>query len=150
MGIEKTEEGAKLIINGEVASPAGKCPAFEINRTNNKVSFGRGGGQLYVGENTDVNAIADALEAMFPSYVTHIHSTEQFDEIKQSGITCAKFSAEWCGPCKQIAGIYNMMAEELQGQVTFLHIDVDEQQALMKTRCQCNAHLSVLDGRCKE
>lgn len=128
--IEKTSSGISLTVNGKLAAEPGKCPHVEINRKTNKVSFGRGGGVLFSGGNFDVNAVADAIQAMFPTHVTHIHSVEEFDEIIADGIVCAKFSADWCGPCKAIAGFYHDLSNKLEGQVKFLHIDVDEQKVL--------------------
>lgn len=128
--IEKTSSGISLMVNGKMAAKPGECPHVEINRTTNKVSFGRGGGVLFSGGNIDVNAVADAIQAMFPTQVTHIHSVQEFDGIIADGIVCAKFSADWCGPCKAIAGFYHDLSNKFDGQVKFLHIDVDDQKVL--------------------
>ena len=40
------------------------------------------------------------------------------------------FWAEWCGPCKMIAPILDELAEEFQGRVKFVKVNIDEQQAL--------------------
>jgi len=127
--IEKTSEGASLTVNGKVAFPPGKCPRIELNRESKKVTIGRGGGVFFSGGNIDVNEVADTLEAWFPTHVVHVHATEaekEFDGIIAKGITCAKFSAEWCGPCKAIAGWYHDISNKLNGEVKFLHIDVDD------------------------
>jgi len=130
--IEKTEAGVRLVINGNEAAAAGKCPHMEVNRSSNKVSFGRGGGEIFLGGGADINEIGDALEALFPTHVKHVHSMEEFDAVVATGLTCAKFSADWCGPCKAIAGFYHNMSNKLEGKVEFLHIDVDEQRPLMQ------------------
>ena len=36
-----------------------------------------------------------------------------------------KFYAEWCGPCKSYAKIWDEVTPEFQGQVEFINIDVD-------------------------
>lgn len=36
------------------------------------------------------------------------------------------FSAEWCGPCKQIAPFVEQLAAEYEGQVKVTHVDIDE------------------------
>lgn len=130
--IEKTEAGVSLTVNGNEAAPPGKCPHMEVNRKTHKVVIGRSGGKIYLGGGVDFEAIANAVEQMFPTQVKHIHSLAEFDAIVQNGITCAKFSAEWCGPCKQIAGFYHDISNKLEGKVRFLHIDVDECKALAR------------------
>ncbi len=41
----------------------------------------------------------------------------------------ADFSAEWCGPCRALAPIFDKVAEELSGKVHFIKVDVDQAQS---------------------
>lgn len=40
------------------------------------------------------------------------------------------FSATWCPPCRQLKPIFEKLAEEFKGRVTFVTIDVDENPEL--------------------
>jgi thioredoxin len=62
-----------------------------------------------------------------------ISSKGQFDSLlKSSRIVVADFYADWCGPCKQIAPIYEGLAEALSREnlVTFVKVNSDNQTEL--------------------
>lgn len=40
-----------------------------------------------------------------------------------------KFWAPWCGPCRMYAPTFDKVAEKYEGQVKFVNINVDEDQA---------------------
>ncbi|ERF68049.1 hypothetical protein EPUS_06439 [Endocarpon pusillum Z07020] len=67
------------------------------------------------------------------SKTVHIESTAQFSSlIASSKIVVADFHATWCGPCKQIAPMYEQLSAQLSRpqKITFTKIDVDQQQEL--------------------
>jgi thioredoxin 1 len=52
-------------------------------------------------------------------------------ESKENSLVAIKFSAVWCAPCKSLGVIYDKMAEEFRN-ITFKHVDVDDQPSLAK------------------
>ncbi|MDK6274718.1 thioredoxin [Pseudoglutamicibacter cumminsii] len=57
-------------------------------------------------------------------------TAEKFQETVQAeGITTVDFWAEWCGPCKQFAPIYEAVSEKHQ-DVRFAKVDTEAEQAL--------------------
>ncbi|WP_342252648.1 thioredoxin [Spiroplasma endosymbiont of Amphibalanus improvisus] len=51
--------------------------------------------------------------------------TDNLDTIIKSGKTVIDFYADWCGPCKMLAPIYEELSKEIT-DVNFLKIDVDK------------------------
>lgn len=57
-------------------------------------------------------------------------TTETFDEtLDKNEIVIIDFWAEWCGPCRQFAPIFEKVAEE-NPDITFAKVNTEEQQAL--------------------
>jgi thioredoxin 1 len=52
---------------------------------------------------------------------------QEFEELVLNSKTpvLVDFWADWCGPCKMIAPIVEDLAEEYNGQVSFVKVDVD-------------------------
>lgn len=55
---------------------------------------------------------------------------DRFDDIKESKVAVADFSASWCGPCKMMAPVFHAVADEMGGKVDFYSVDVDENPGL--------------------
>ncbi|RMD44307.1 hypothetical protein DV735_g911, partial [Chaetothyriales sp. CBS 134920] len=69
------------------------------------------------------------------SQTVHIQSTSQFSALlSSSAIVVADFHADWCGPCKQIAPIYEQLSLQLSrpGKITFTKINTDQQEELAR------------------
>lgn len=45
-----------------------------------------------------------------------------------SGVSFIDFFAEWCGPCKMLAPIFEELAGEYEGKAHFYKVNVDEAQ----------------------
>lgn len=55
---------------------------------------------------------------------------DRFDDIKESKVAVADFSASWCGPCKMMAPVFHAVADEMGDKVDFYSVDVDENPGL--------------------
>jgi thioredoxin len=67
------------------------------------------------------------------SKTINISSTSQFSSLlSSSNIVVADFYADWCGPCKAIAPIYEQLSAQLSrpNKITFTKINTDQQQEL--------------------
>lgn len=56
--------------------------------------------------------------------------TVNFEEFISKGKTVVEFGAEWCGPCKMLAPIFNEVASDMKGKVKFGKVDIDGEQDL--------------------
>jgi thioredoxin 1 len=60
------------------------------------------------------------------SHVIDITSSDLYEKAKaRPGLLVVKFSAEWCGPCKQIQPFYEECSRVFD-RALFAHVDVDE------------------------
>ncbi|MEX2684003.1 MAG: thioredoxin family protein, partial [Candidatus Sigynarchaeota archaeon] len=63
----------------------------------------------------------------------HVESVEQFKEIienYQDTPILIDFWAEWCGPCRMLAPVYEKIAEMYKNQAIFLKVNSDELASL--------------------
>ena len=57
-------------------------------------------------------------------------NTDSFEQtITDNEIVLVDFWADWCGPCKRFAPIYEKASDE-HGEITFAKLDTDANQAL--------------------
>lgn len=56
-----------------------------------------------------------------------VNDTEFESEVlKASGPVLVDFWAEWCGPCKQLSPLVDELANDLQGKVKVVKVNIDD------------------------
>ena len=69
------------------------------------------------------------------SKTVHINSTAEFSSLLASSHTVVvDFYADWCGPCKAIAPMYEQLSSQLSrpNKITFTKVNTDQQQELAR------------------
>lgn len=61
--------------------------------------------------------------------MTKVLTDAQFNQETAEGLTVVDFWAPWCGPCRMQSPVIDELSEELDGQVDFYKMNVDEEQA---------------------
>ncbi len=59
-------------------------------------------------------------------YMAHIFTDQTFVQETQAGFSVVDFYADWCGPCKMMAPIYEEVAGMYNGKVLMGKMNVDE------------------------
>lgn len=70
------------------------------------------------------------------SKTVHITSPTHFSQLLSSSrIVVVDFYADWCGPCKAIAPVYEALSQQLSrpNQITFTKVDTDAQKDITRT-----------------
>lgn len=63
--------------------------------------------------------------------VIHMDSTKFAETIKSSKVpVIVDYSAQWCGPCRMMAPIFERLANDFAGKIIFGKIDVDEEPSI--------------------
>ena len=57
----------------------------------------------------------------------HVETTKEFAETIKEGTTVVDFYADWCGPCRMLAPIFEEVSKELS-DIPFLKVNVDKLQ----------------------
>ena len=70
-----------------------------------------------------------------PGKIIPVTSASHFETLLSSSTyTIVDFYADWCGPCKAIAPVFQTLAEKetKPGKLQFVKVDVDAQQEVAK------------------
>jgi thioredoxin 1 len=70
-----------------------------------------------------------------PGKIITVTSASHFETLLSSSTyTIVDFYADWCGPCKAIAPVFQTLAEKeaKPGKLQFVKVDVDAQQEVAK------------------
>ncbi|MDO4927072.1 MAG: thioredoxin [Turicibacter sp.] len=62
--------------------------------------------------------------------IVEIKYNAQLPQITQSGLTLVDFYATWCGPCQQLAPVFETLFKEYQTQIQFVKVNVDDTPVL--------------------
>mgnify|MGYP003293055924 CR=1 FL=1 len=61
---------------------------------------------------------------------TNINRQQLYELLQSSNTILVDFWAPWCGPCRMVSPFIEQLADEYQGRVAFMKVNVDEQPEL--------------------
>ena len=63
--------------------------------------------------------------------LTHINSGNYQKEVKESKLpVIIDFYADWCGPCRMMAPLFEELSETYKGRLKFAKLNTDEENAI--------------------
>lgn len=125
----RENDATSISINGQV-----KVEDYpqEVKIDTETRSFVLGRSRFTLSDTYDADQIQGFAAAMpelwpkMPTNVVHVHSTKEFDDMKKEcPKLVAKYSADWCGPCHQIAPVVDKLSIKHE-TIRFVHVDVDK------------------------
>lgn len=66
------------------------------------------------------------MSEKWPSEPVKVTDDSFGEFVEEHDVALVDFWAEWCGPCKRLEPIIEELAEDMQGDVAFGKMDVDE------------------------
>jgi thioredoxin 1 len=63
------------------------------------------------------------------AYVKNVDD-RAFADIIATGTVLVDFSADWCGPCRMLAPILELLAQQMKDSLVVIKVDVDESQSI--------------------
>jgi len=61
----------------------------------------------------------------------YVKSTQEFDDLlMKEKFVLVDFWATWCAPCRMLAPVIDKIADQYDGKLAVVKVDVDEQQEL--------------------
>ena len=58
--------------------------------------------------------------------MANIVGSNEFNNEVKDGVVIVDFFADWCGPCKMLAPIFEEVGNEMEGKAKFIKVNVDE------------------------
>ena len=56
--------------------------------------------------------------------------SSNYDEITSNGVVVVDFYADWCGPCKMMAPVFDQAEADYEGRAVMAKIDVDNNREI--------------------
>ena len=79
-------------------------------------------------------------------------TADNFEELTSKGFTFVDFFANWCSPCKLMFPVMDELAEKLEGKVSVVKVDADQNPELVQQQGVRGLPTMKLfkDGKCVE